>query len=484
MGIQDRQLDFEDFSSDTEKLSAILKRCEVSSQKHKLCYEYYRARKFALLHPSVISCVAIGILGFIVTTDAIKRHMKWGEVQVEDILTLVVGFLGFFVGMTTLLMNQWDFGGREGMHLSAIVELENLGDRIRFWKMDRQVGSGPYDENAEAQENMRDSGRFNENERKALGVVEAPKSHKVALVVASGNALKKVEGEIKAKTVQAKNTEDKRSDVSKFSGYNGAYHQINRSCKSEMPAKLSRPFDLFESRLECMSLGHLGVIWDTRMRRNQIMRLAAVEIYNEITGYWMWPFGTPDIENVIDRSMKRVARLISKDYRAPLKVQCCGFTIFRCCCRKSNPRVNLLHNIVSGMEDQERNMMHSREAANYKDARERDSQHLLEDEAYEAEQKLQHLEDGTVDYNNENNRGSFYSKDYSRGGSSRDQQTVFTEDGDSYARGIAAGAYDASRQGDGYSRSRGGESRGGYSMEETLSQSEHEWDEASESQYG
>jgi len=215
MGIQDRQLDFEDFSSDTEKLSAILKRCEVSSQKHKLCYEYYRARKFALLHPSVISCVAIGILGFIVTTDAIKRHMKWGEVQVEDILTLVVGFLGFFVGMTTLLMNQWDFGGREGMHLSAIVELENLGDRIRFWKMDRQVGSGPYDENAEAQENMRDSGRFNENERKALGVVEAPKSHKVALVVASGNALKKVEGEIKAKTVQAKNTEDKRSDVSK-----------------------------------------------------------------------------------------------------------------------------------------------------------------------------------------------------------------------------------------------------------------------------
>jgi len=481
MGIQDRQLDFEDFSSDTEKLSAILKRCEVSSQKHKLCYEYYRSRKFALLHPSVIACIAIGILGFVVTTDAIKRHMKLGDVQVEDILTLVVGFLGFFVGMTTLLMNQWDFGSRESMHLSAIVELESLGDRIRFWKMDRQVGTGPYDENIEAQENMKDSGRFDETERKALGVVEAPKSHKVALVVASGNALKKVEGEIKAKTVQAKKTEDKRSDVSRFSGYNGAYHQINRSCKSEMPAKLSRPFDLFESRLECMSLGHLGVIWDTRMRRNQIMRLAAVEIYNEITGYWMWPFGTPDIESVIDRSMKRVARLISKDYRAPIKVRCCGFTIFRCCCRKSNPKVNLLHNIVSGMEHQERNMMHSREAANYKDARERDTQNLLEDEAYEAEKKLQYLEDETVDYNNENNHGSYYSEDYSREGSSRDQQTVFTEDGDSYARAIAAGAYDASRQGDGYSRSRG--ARGGYSMEETLTRSEHEWDEASESQY-
>lgn len=222
MGIQDRQLDFEDFSSDTEKLSAILKRCEVSSQKHKLCYEYCRARKFALLLPSVVACVAIGILGFTVTTEAIKRHMKLGEVQVEDILTLVVGFLGFFVGMTILLMNQWDFGSRECMHLSALVELENLGDRVRFWKMDRRVGSGKYDHgDGDADggngggRTGRDDRRFNESERKALGVVEAPKSHKVALVVASGKALKKVEGEIKAKTVQAKKTEDKRSDVSR-----------------------------------------------------------------------------------------------------------------------------------------------------------------------------------------------------------------------------------------------------------------------------
>ena len=86
----------------------------------------------------------------------------------------------------------------------------------------------------------------------------------------------------------------------RFSGFNGAYQQINRSCKSKIPNTLNRPFDLFESRLESMSLGHLGIVWDTRMRRNQIMRLAAVEIYNEITGYWQWPFGTPDIDDVID----------------------------------------------------------------------------------------------------------------------------------------------------------------------------------------
>lgn len=231
MVLQDRQLDFEDFSSDTEKLSAILKRTEVSSQKHKLCYEYYRARKFALLTPSVTCCVAIGILGFIVTTEAIKKHMKVGDVQVEDILTLIVGFLGFFVGMNMLLMNQWDFGSRESMHLSALIELETLGDKVRFWKMDRKVGSGKYEDDvggdgdegtgtvrsggkkSGSRNNVRD--RFNESERKALGVVEAPNSHKMALVVASGKALRKVETEIQQKTVQARKTEDKRSDVSR-----------------------------------------------------------------------------------------------------------------------------------------------------------------------------------------------------------------------------------------------------------------------------
>jgi hypothetical protein len=140
MPLQDRQLDFEDFSSDAEKLSAILKRTEVSSARHKLCREYCRARKFALLCPSVLSCTAIGILGFVVTTDAVKAHMKVGDVQVEDVLTLVVGFLGFAVGTLLLLMNQWDFGGREAMHLSAMTELDDLGSRVRYNRMDRRVG--------------------------------------------------------------------------------------------------------------------------------------------------------------------------------------------------------------------------------------------------------------------------------------------------------------------------------------------------------
>jgi hypothetical protein len=187
------------------------------------------------------------------------------------------------------------------------------------------------------------------------------------------------------------------SNPLRFSDYNGAYHQINRSCKSVIPNALSRPFDLFESRLECMSLGHLGVIWDTRMRRNQIMRLAAMEIYNEITGYWLWPFGTPDIERVIDRSMKRVARLISKDYRAPITVECCGFTIFRLCCRKVKSKYNAFDNIWDGMEERERELIEVRGVADFVDTGNRmyrSSSKQFEEEDGKVQQKSKKMRDG------------------------------------------------------------------------------------------
>lgn len=186
----DRRLEFEDFSSDTEKVSAMLKRTEVSSARHKLSYEYYRARKLALLYPSVLSCAAIGILGFVVTTDAVKAHMKigykseddgHGGVLVEDVLTLIVGFLGFVVGTSVLVMNQWDLGGREAMHLSAIMELENLGCRVLYWKMDRRAGVTDDDDD--------DDDIHRE--------------------------LEEMETEIKTKTISAMKSENVRNDVSR-----------------------------------------------------------------------------------------------------------------------------------------------------------------------------------------------------------------------------------------------------------------------------
>ena len=352
-----------------------------------------------------------------------------GGIPVEDILTLVVGCLGIFVGMSLLLMNQWDYGGRESMHLSAYLQCDELGNKVRFWKMDRRVndvhGYGRGDSNGSG-----GSGADLLANERAVGVVKVPNSDKMAVVVASGKALRKVEMELKEKTAKATKTESKRDEVlryvycfyiwslfltcfsfishhlfhtdvvtskiqNRFASYNGVYHQINLSCSSAIPNEISRPFDLFESRLECMSLGHLGVVWDTRIRRNQIMRLAAVEIYNEISAYWFWPFGTPDMEKVLDRSMKRVARLISKDYREPIKVECCGFTIFRCCCRKANPKSATLHDIWDGMEDREQDMMEVRGIANYVDSGDRFfGSSPMEDEAYAAEEKLHRLESG------------------------------------------------------------------------------------------
>jgi hypothetical protein len=219
MPLQDRQLDFEDFSSDTEKLSAILKRVEVSIALHKLSCEYYRSRKLAMLYPAVLSCVAIGILGFVVTTDVIKAHMKIGGVtQVEDVLTLVVGFLGIFVGTVMLLMNQWDFGGRESMHMSAMIELDGLGNRVRYYKMDRRVGAGAGGMGGigdEDSDNIEASYGVGRKRKKALGIVEAPDTRKMALIVASGKKLEEMETEIKKRTNAAKKSETWRDDVTR-----------------------------------------------------------------------------------------------------------------------------------------------------------------------------------------------------------------------------------------------------------------------------
>ena len=224
-----QQLDFEDFTSDTQKLSSLLKKCEISTQKHKLSNEYYRSRKFLLLIPAITCCVFIGILGFVLTTDAIKPHMNINsKIQISDLLTLLIGFSGFIVGLLLIIMNTVDYSGRELMHEVAIYELGSLADKVRGWKMDRNIGTTDDNNDKLGDEadvsvthgipiNPQNSPTSNNNnkERKAIGMVEEPETHKIALVVASGKALQKVENEIVSKTVLAKKTEDKRSDVSR-----------------------------------------------------------------------------------------------------------------------------------------------------------------------------------------------------------------------------------------------------------------------------
>lgn len=151
-----------------------------------------------------------------------------GDAQVEDLLTILIGCLGVFVGMMILMGNQWDFGRREGMHLSAMVDLESLGDRIRFSKMNRAMneeregksGSGSRSGSNGAGTGSGasvSSGRSADygGERKALGTVENS-DRKLALVVASGKTLKKVESAIEKKTKEVKKANDSRSDVARL----------------------------------------------------------------------------------------------------------------------------------------------------------------------------------------------------------------------------------------------------------------------------
>lgn len=309
----------------------------------------------------------------------------------------------------------------------------------------------------------------------------------MALVVASGKALKKVEKNIRQRTVAAEKMDDNRTDVSRFSGYNGAYHQILLSCKSTIPIGLSRPFDLFESRLECMSLGHLGVLWDTRMRRNQIMRLAATEIFNEISGRFSWPFSAPDIDDVIARSMKRVARLVSKDYKAPVKIRFCGVTLLRCCCKSKESKSAALNKIMDDIDEREATVVEGSRIERFINTGERnrgDDDFALEDEAYAADQRMRDMEGGD----------DGYSESYTREGGTYAQHT---RDADSYTRGtetydesenysrrsrrieVSPSVYEGSRHQSGHSAQVGHSAFGGSRHNGASVQ----WEEASETQF-
>ena len=207
------------------------------------------------------------------------------------------------------------------------------------------------------------------------------------------------------------------------------------------------------------------------------MRLAAIEIYNEISGYWLWPLATPDIDAVIDRAMRRVARLVSKDYRAPVKVECCGFTLFRCCCRTRAPKGNLVNNIYSGMKRREEELVEARKVADYMengDKRLESRGYLLENDAYSADRKLRRMDDDYTEYS------------YSTRGSGRYSKSGYSRGDTSYSKGVASKYLDNGTEYSGYSKSvdqsRGGShSRGGASH---YSRGDDSYSRASQSRAG
>jgi hypothetical protein len=194
------------------------------------------------------------------------------------------------------------------------------------------------------------------------------------------------------------------------------------------------------------------------------MRLAAIEIYNEISSFWLWPLATPDIDGVIDQSMRRVARLVSKDYRAPVKVRFCGFTLMRCCCRKRSTKNNAVDNIFKGMEMREGEIMEARGLTDYMEKGDnKRGAYLLEDDAYSADMRSARGDDDSYSYYSQSigdrsdysySRGGSYSKSsYSRGG--------YLQNGSrgGYLQNGSRGGYLEDGQASEYSRSKGG-SRG------------------------
>jgi hypothetical protein len=181
------------------------------------------------------------------------------------------------------------------------------------------------------------------------------------------------------------------------------------------------------------------------MRRNQVMRLAAIEIYNEISGFWLWPLATPDIDGVIDRSMRRVARLVSKDYTAPVKVQCCGFTLMRCCFRRKSTKSNAVDNIFKGIELREGELIEARGLTDYLERGDnKKGEYLLEDDAYSVDRRLvPHERDEYTNYS--------YSTRGSRSGYSR---SAYSRGASSYSKGSSRGYLEDERRSD-YSKSRG-----------------------------
>mmetsp|Transcript_21111 Transcript_21111/g.43880 ORF Transcript_21111/g.43880 Transcript_21111/m.43880 type:complete len:346 (+) Transcript_21111:142-1179(+) len=149
LGAKPPQHDFEAFSSDAEKLSAILKCADVERHKHHLSVSYHRFRKLLLLLPTLLSSLFIAVVAFLPNTDVIKAHMHVGDVPTSEFLLILVACLGFVVLIFTLLMNTLDYGSKIAMHKGAALDLQTLCERIRMYRVERAMDEREREESEE-----------------------------------------------------------------------------------------------------------------------------------------------------------------------------------------------------------------------------------------------------------------------------------------------------------------------------------------------
>ena len=370
-------MDIDTFSSDSEKLSAILKVADVELHKHLLTIEYYNFRKYTLLIPMISMSLIISILGFIAASQVISNNVKVGDSTISEFLTILVSCFGFLIMILLLLYNNLEYNSKIIFHRAASQDLAGLCEKIRMYKMEPSMDERAKEYDEELKELFVDDDQTevdsdDDDEEESVPIHNGENQ----LVPHSGDQLarqqvkrqikhtKKVQRHkakltqtlVKQRVRQARQAQDLSKDVITFYGYHTELHSIISSCRSDIPASLSKYFVIMENRVELMSLSRLGVEEESRMRKNQIVRLASNEIYNEISNYILWPLLTPSVDKTIEISLKRVGQLLNMNYRAQRRcklIPCCPIPL---CCKKKTTN-NVFAIINEGIDQRELDMM-------------------------------------------------------------------------------------------------------------------------------
>lgn len=440
--IKTKLVDFDSYSSDAEKLSAILKVADVELQKHALTSEYYTLRKYCILVPIIVLTLFVAMAGFIAASDIITATStpRVGDSTMQEFLTLLVASCGFLVLLLTLLGNQLDYNSKIKFHNGAQDDLVALCEKMRMYRVERAMDERVVEEEmAEVRRKEREMEELDdygdtESEESEMGdddedllveederlldeeqgvgggaaawdtVVklnagEVPtplqQNHGGGAIVAhqGGGAVvnntnlnakkqaamerkiarqtkkqlklsKKLEKKneyltkelVNQKITQERQQQEMSKDIITFYGYHAELHQIISGCKSDVPPEISKFFHVMENRVELMSLSRLGIQEESRMRKNQIIRLCATEIYNEIQGFVLWPVTVPPVDSTIEESLRTVGQLLNMNYRAQRRcklIPCCPIPL---CCKKKTSN-NIFSVINEGIDQRELDMM-------------------------------------------------------------------------------------------------------------------------------
>eukprot|EP00984_Skeletonema_dohrnii_P018374 scaffold8562_cov102-Skeletonema_dohrnii-CCMP3373.AAC.1 len=387
-------VDFDSYTSDAEKLSAILKVADVELQKHALTSEYYTLRKYSILIPIIVLSLFVAMAGFIAASDIITDTTRVHDTTVQEFLTLLVASCGFIVLLLTLLGNQLDYNSKIKFHNGASDDLKSLCEKMRMYRVERAMDERVVEEemadvrrkemelgeldvgDTESEESEQTRGgdivahqeggimttsNNNMNNPRKQAAMERKIARQARKQLKLSRKLEKKNEYLTKELVNQKITQERQQqemskDIITFYGYHAELHQIISGCKSDVPPEISKFFHVMENRVELMSLSRLGIQEESRMRKNQIIRLCASEIYNEIQGFALWPVTVPPVDSTIEASLRTVGQLLNMNYRAQRRcklIPCCPVPL---CCKKRTSN-NIFSVINEGIDQRELDMM-------------------------------------------------------------------------------------------------------------------------------